>query len=521
QTGSMPTPRPTVRERSRRVFVRLSTDVDATDGVGAEPGEQPAELAVDPDAVTQESAYQQWGPASGTVEGFPQYTGGYEAPPAPEHAVAYEPSAPESFEQPAESGFELPPQPFQEVAPAFEQTGEWGAYSQEPVYGIADASEPPAHSLDGQESTPDPYEPWQADAAPEQALAEPEPVAAQWTPEPEPVVAQWTPEPEPVVAQWEPEPQPQLEPPTPSEPSVEPFPEPTTFLGSTAQEASTDQVPAWAGAEAEAPALQAEASIEQVEPDGFALSAEEFPAAVPAWAPAPEQPAPEPLQPAAAEVEPPPVEAASPPGWSFARPPEAAAGTALTDTAGDVAPEQPSALTPEADVTAEAEPAPAAPPPTAPEPPAASEATWTPPAKDWSEGPSWGGSRSANPPRPATAPSLLEDPVAAVGLYIPGDVERFEGDMPLFGEADVVPPLWQGEGLGEPLFVDFNDLSQMLAGLRQLLPKGTRLTYNYDPERAWIRSVAAVDLAAYGESVRSLMWQDEQGTVPEADSPPG
>jgi hypothetical protein len=49
----------------------------------------------------------------------------------------------------------------------------------------------------------------------------------------------------------------------------------------------------------------------------------------------------------------------------------------------------------------------------------------------------------------------------------------------------------------------------MLVGLRRLLPTGTRLTYNYDYERAWVRSSAEVDLPSFAERARALVWEDE------------
>jgi hypothetical protein len=96
-----------------------------------------------------------------------------------------------------------------------------------------------------------------------------------------------------------------------------------------------------------------------------------------------------------------------------------------------------------------------------------------------------------------------EDPVAAAGIYIPAGVELLEGDMPVFGEKENVPPRFVGEGLGEPVYVEFEDLSLVLVGLRRLLPKGTRLTYNYDFARAWVRASAEVDLPAFIERVKS------------------
>ena len=96
---------------------------------------------------------------------------------------------------------------------------------------------------------------------------------------------------------------------------------------------------------------------------------------------------------------------------------------------------------------------------------------------------------------------VTDDPIAGADFYIPSDVELLEGDMPLYSEKENVPPRFAGQGLGEPIFVDFDDLPQTLVGLRRLLPKGTRLTYNFDHERAWIRSSADVDLPSFAERV--------------------
>ncbi|HEY5478512.1 MAG TPA: hypothetical protein VIJ84_02735, partial [Gaiellaceae bacterium] len=92
----------------------------------------------------------------------------------------------------------------------------------------------------------------------------------------------------------------------------------------------------------------------------------------------------------------------------------------------------------------------------------------------------------AAPEATAEAAPAAEDSVAGAGLYIPSDVELLEGDMPLYGEKENVPPRFAGSGLGEPFFIEFADLAWTLTGLRRLLPKGTRLTYNYDYERAWV-----------------------------------
>ena len=111
--------------------------------------------------------------------------------------------------------------------------------------------------------------------------------------------------------------------------------------------------------------------------------------------------------------------------------------------------------------------------------------------------------------RAQTLPAVPDDPVAATGLYIPADVELLEGDMPVYGEKENVPQLFEGSGLGEPLFVEFGDLARMLVGLRRLLPTGTRLTYNYDYEQAWVRASAEVDLPSFAERVSTLVSEDE------------
>jgi hypothetical protein len=99
------------------------------------------------------------------------------------------------------------------------------------------------------------------------------------------------------------------------------------------------------------------------------------------------------------------------------------------------------------------------------------------------------------------ASPAAEDSVAGAGLYIPSDVELLEGDMPLYGEKENVPPRFAGSGLGEPFFIEFADLARTLTGLRRLLPKGTRLTYNYDYERAWVRTSADIDLPSFAERI--------------------
>ena len=113
----------------------------------------------------------------------------------------------------------------------------------------------------------------------------------------------------------------------------------------------------------------------------------------------------------------------------------------------------------------------------------------------------------------AEATPAAEDPVAGAGLYIPGDIELLEGDMPLYGENEKVPPRFAGEGLGEPIFIEFGDLPQSLVGLRRLLPKGTRLAYNYDHERAWVRTSADIDLPYFAERVKALEAEGEEASA--------
>ena len=110
----------------------------------------------------------------------------------------------------------------------------------------------------------------------------------------------------------------------------------------------------------------------------------------------------------------------------------------------------------------------------------------------------------------AAAPA--DDPVAGTGLYIPGDVEYLEGDMPLYSEQDKVPPRFAGSGLGEPFFIEFGDLARTLTGLRGLLPKGTRLTYNYDYERAWVRTSAEIDLPSFAERIEAAAEEGEKAS---------
>ena len=110
------------------------------------------------------------------------------------------------------------------------------------------------------------------------------------------------------------------------------------------------------------------------------------------------------------------------------------------------------------------------------------------------------------------APSSTDDAVAGAGLYIPRDVELLEGDMPVYGESENVPPRFAGSGLGEPFFIEFADLARTLTGLRRLLPKGTRLTYNYDYERAWVRTSGDIDLASFAERIDTPAAESEKAS---------
>jgi len=161
----------------------------------------------------------------------------------------------------------------------------------------------------------------------------------------------------------------------------------------------------------------------------------------------------------------------------------------------EVAPE--AVLAPEVVPVAEVEPEVAAPVPEMPPvPEAAASAEATPAAE----------------PVPEATP-VAEDPVAGAGLYIPGDVELLEGDMPLYGENEKVPPRFAGSGLGEPIFIEFENLPKTLVGLRRLLPKGARLAYNYDHERAWVRSSADIDLPSFAERVETLAAEGEEASA--------
>lgn len=197
---------------------------------------------------------------------------------------------------------------------------------------------------------------------------------------------------------------------------------------------------------------------------------EEPSAEVPSWTFTPEQEVPQTVEEAVVPVTP------QSPEIVAGGMPEAAPEVAAEAVAEAPAPELPVAPEATAEVAAEVVPAEAAAIESVVVPEAAAEAV------------------------PATSVAA-EDPVAATGLYIPADVELLEGDMPLYSEKENVPPRFAGSGLGEPCFIEFAELGKTLAGLRRLLPKGTRLTYNYDFERAWIRSSEGIDLPSFVERI--------------------
>lgn len=197
---------------------------------------------------------------------------------------------------------------------------------------------------------------------------------------------------------------------------------------------------------------------------------EEPSAEVPSWTFTPEQEVPQTVEEAVVPVTP------QSPEIVAGGMPEAAPEVAAETVAEAPAPELPVAPEATAEVAAEVVPAEAAAIESVAVPEAAAEAV------------------------PATSVAA-EDPVAATGLYIPADVELLEGDMPLYSEKENVPPRFAGSGLGEPCFIEFAELGKTLAGLRRLLPKGTRLTYNYDFERAWIRSSEGIDLPSFVERI--------------------
>ena len=215
---------------------------------------------------------------------------------------------------------------------------------------------------------------------------------------------------------------------------------------------------------------------------------EEASAEAPSWTFTPEQEAPHAAEEAVVPVTPqtPEVVSGVMPGASEAF--EAAAEAAAEPIAEAVAPEMPAAPEVAAEPVEAVTEAPAA--EAAPEAAPAAEAA----------------------PVPETAPeetAAAEDPVAGTGVYIPADAELLEDDMPLYSEKENVPPRFAGSGLGEPCFIEFGDLGETLAGLRKLLPKGTRLTYNYDFERAWIRSSEGIDLPSFVERIDAAETEGE------------
>jgi len=197
--------------------------------------------------------------------------------------------------------------------------------------------------------------------------------------------------------------------------------------------------------------------------------------------------------------------AAEAPAWTFA--PEQDFSQAAEEAVVPVTPQQPEIVTgvmpevapePVAEIASVAEVAPEPVPEAAPEPAAeiapAAEVAPEPVPEPVAETP---------PEATAEAAPTAEDSVAGAGLYIPSDVELLEGDMPLYGEKENVPPRFAGSGLGEPFFIEFADLAWTLTGLRRLLPKGTRLTYNYDYERAWVRTSDDIDLPSFAERIEA------------------
>ena len=195
---------------------------------------------------------------------------------------------------------------------------------------------------------------------------------------------------------------------------------------------------------------------------------EETSAAAPAWTFAPEKEVPPAAEEAVVPVTP--------------QLPEIVSGVmpeVAPEPAAEVAPEPVAEVAPVTEAAAEVAPVTEAAPSAEPVPEAAAE------------------------PAAEAAAQVTEDPVAGTGLYIPSDVELLEGDMPVYGEKENVPPRFAGSGLGEPFFIEFGDLARTLTGLRRLLPKGTRLTYNYDYERAWVRTSADIDLPSFAERIET------------------
>jgi len=203
---------------------------------------------------------------------------------------------------------------------------------------------------------------------------------------------------------------------------------------------------------------------------------EETSAEAPAWTFAPEKEVPPAAEEAVVPVTPQLPEIVS--GVMPEVAPEPAAEVA-PEPAAEVAPEPVAEVAPVTEAAAEVAPVTEAAPSAEPVPEAAAE------------------------PAAEAAAQVTEDPVAGTGLYIPSDVELLEGDMPVYGEKENVPPRFAGSGLGEPFFIEFGDLARTLTGLRRLLPKGTRLTYNYDYERAWVRTSADIDLPSFAERIET------------------
>ena len=213
---------------------------------------------------------------------------------------------------------------------------------------------------------------------------------------------------------------------------------------------------------------------------------EETSAAAPAWTFAPEEEVPPAAEEAVVPVTPQLPEIVS--GVMPEAAPEPAA-EAAPEPVAEVAPEPAAEVAPVTEAAAEVAPVTEAAAEVAPVTEAAPSAEPVPEA-------------AAEPVAEAAA-QVTEDPVAGTGLYIPSDVELLEGDMPVYGEKENVPPRFAGSGLGEPFFIEFGDLARTLTGLRRLLPKGTRLTYNYDYERAWVRTSADIDLPSFAERIET------------------
>jgi hypothetical protein len=50
------------------------------------------------------------------------------------------------------------------------------------------------------------------------------------------------------------------------------------------------------------------------------------------------------------------------------------------------------------------------------------------------------------------------------------------------------------DGLGQPVFLTFDDLAAVLGKMRELLPPDARFSFNHDSEKAWIVAANGVDL---------------------------